>query len=130
MEKEEIYFKVGEVVWRKVGYSYQKATITAVDGERVTLGNREATSDDLLPVSVFAVPEEIRGIAFEASIYDYLVFRTYKSDRLSEIGRRGDCEGLYVEKSMCQIYRRQHFPGHPAGRADVLRLLAALEEQG
>ena len=129
MESDEIYFKVGDAVWRKVGYSYQRGIITAMDGERVTLGNTEATVDDLLPASIFAVPEEIRGIAFDVAVYDYLVFRTYKSNRLSKMGSREGAEGLYVEKPVCTTYRRQHFPGHRAGKADVFKLLAALEEQ-
>ncbi len=41
MEKDE--------VWRKGGYFYHKNTITAIDGEQVTLGNKEVTIDDLLP---------------------------------------------------------------------------------
>ena len=126
---EEVYFRVGDVVWRKMGYSYQKATITGIDGERVNLGGKEATIDDLLPASVFAVAEEIKGLVFEASIYEYLVFRTYKSNRLRDMGSREGAEGLYVEKPVCSTYRRQHFPGHPAGKYDVLKLLAALEEQ-
>jgi hypothetical protein len=129
MEKEEIYFKEGDDVWRKVGYAYQRGVITAIDGEKVTIGNKEATVDDLLPASVFAVAEEIKGLVFEASIYDYLVFRTYKSNRLRDIGDREGAEGLYVEKPVCSTYRRQHFPGHAAGKSDVLKLLAALEEQ-
>jgi hypothetical protein len=129
METEDIHFKVGDVVWRKVGYSYQKGIVTAIDGEKVTLGTKEATIDDLLPVSVFAVPEKIDGMAFEVSVYDYLVFRTYTSNRLSDMGRREAAEGLYVEKPVCSTYRRQHFPGHRAGKADVLKLLSDLEEQ-
>jgi hypothetical protein len=129
MEKEEIYFKEGDAVWRKVGYSYQKGVITAFDGEKVILGNKETTVDDLLPASVFAVAEEIKGLVFEASIYDYLVFRTYKSSRLRDMGGRENAEGLYVEKPVCSTYRRQHFPGHPAGKSDVLKLLAAPEAQ-
>ncbi len=46
------------------------------------------------------------------------------------MGAREKAEGLYVEKPVCDTYRRQHFPDHRAGRADVLRLLAELEEQG
>jgi hypothetical protein len=129
MENEEIYFKQGDDVWRKVGYSYQRGVITAMHGEKVTMGNKEATVDDLLPASVFAVAEEIKGLVFEASIYDYLVFRTYKSNRLRDMGGRESAEGLYVEQPVCSTYRRQHFPGHPAGKSDVLKLLAALEEQ-
>jgi hypothetical protein len=129
MENEQIYFKEGDDVWRKVGYSYQRVIITAIDGENVTVGNKEATVDDLLPASVFAVAEEIKGLVFEASIYDYLVFRTYKSNRLRDMGGRESAEGLYVEKPVCSTYRRQHFPGHPAGKSDVLKLLATLEEQ-
>ena len=128
MENEEIHFKEGDAVWCKVGYSYQRGVITAIDGEKVTIGNKEATVDDLLPASVFAVAEEIKGLVFEASIYDYLVFRTYKSNRLRDMGSREGAEGLYVEKPVCSTYRRQHFPGHRAGKADVLKLLAALEE--
>ena len=129
METEETYFKVGDVAWRKVGYSYQKGVITAIDGDRVTLGSKEATLDDLLPASIFAVPDEINGLVFEASIYDFLVFRTYRSGRLREMGNREGAEGLYVEKPVCSTYRRQHFARHGAGKADVLKLLAALEEQ-
>jgi len=129
MENEEIYFKAGDDVWRKVGYSYQRGVITAIDGEKVTIGNKEAAVDDLLPASVFAVPEEVRGIVFDASIYEYLVFRTYKSNRLRDMGGRETAEGLYVEKPVCSTYRRQHFAGHPAGKSDVLKLLAALEEE-
>ena len=129
MEKEEIYFNVGDEVWRKGGYFYQKSTITAIDGEKVTLGNKEATIDDLLPVSVFNVPEAITGLTYETHIYDYLVFRTYTSNRVTDMGAREKAEGVYVEKPVCENYRRQHFPGHPAGKADVLRLLAELEEQ-
>jgi hypothetical protein len=129
MEIDDSHFRVGDVVWRKMGHSYQKGVVTAIEGERVNLGNREATIDDLLPVSVFAVPEEINGIVFELSIYDYLVFRTYRSSRLSDMGSRDGAEGLYVEKPVCSTYRRQHFPGHRGGKADVLRLLADLEEQ-
>ena len=129
MGKDEIYFEVGDEVWRRVGHFYQRATITAIDGEQVDLGSRQATVDDLLPATVFAVPDEIRGLAYETHIYDYLVFRTYESSRMLEMGSRGNPEGLYVEKPVCDTYRRQHFPSHPAGRADVLRLLADLEEQ-
>jgi len=117
------------VVWRKVGHFYQKGTITAIDGERITLGKKEVGVDEILPASVFAVADDIQGLAFEASIYDYLVFRTYKSSRIMDMGRTGEPEGLYVEKPVCDHYRRQHFPKHPTGRAAVLRLLAALEEQ-
>lgn len=129
MESEGIYFKKGDEVWRKVGYAYQRRIITAIDGEKVILGNKEATIDDLLPASVFAVAKEIKGLVFEASIYDYLVFRTYKSNRLRDMGGREGAEGLYVEKPVCSTYQRQHFPGHAAGKSDVLKLLAALEEQ-
>jgi hypothetical protein len=128
---EKVYFKSGDVVWRRVGHFYQKSTITAIDDDQVTLGNKQATIDDLLPVAIFAVPDEIKGLAYETHIYDYLVFKTYKSNRMMDItASRGNPEGLYVEKPVCDTYRRQHFPGHPAGRADVLRLLADLEEQG
>ena len=128
---EKVYFKVGDEVWRRVGHFYQKTTITAMDGEQVTLGNKHATIDDLLPLTIFAVPGKIQGLAYETHIYDYLVFRTYKSNRMMDMTTaRNTPEGLYVEKPVCDTYRRQHFPGHPAGRADVLRLLADLEEQG
>jgi hypothetical protein len=129
MEKDEVYFKVGEEVWRKGGYFYHKSTITAIEGEKVTLGNKEATIDDLLPAAVFTVPAEVKGLAYETHIYDYLVFRTYASNRMTDMGAREKAEGLYVEKPVCDTYRRQHFPGHQAGKADVLRLLADLEEQ-
>jgi len=129
MEEEKVYFKVGDQVWRKGGYFYQRSTITAMDGDRVTLGNKEATLDDLLPASIFAVPEQIEGLTYETHIYDYLVFRTYTSNRVTDMGARDKAEGLYVEKPVCDNYRRQHFPGHSAGKADVLRLLANLEEQ-
>jgi hypothetical protein len=129
MEQEKVYFKVGDEVWRKGGYFYQKSAITAMDGDKVTLGNKEATIDDLLPASIFAVPDEIEGLTYETHIYDYLVFRTYCSNRVRDMGDREKAEGLYVEKPVCDRYRRQHFPGHPAGKADVLRLLAKLEEQ-
>ena len=129
MENEEIHFKKDDTIWCKVGYSYQKGVITTINSERVTIRNKETTVDDLLPASVFAVAEEIKGLVFEASIYDYLVFRTYKSNRLRDMGGRESAEGLYVEKPVCSTYRRQHFPGHPAGKSDVLKLLAALEEQ-
>ncbi len=49
---------------------------------------------------------------------------------MMDMGAREKAEGLYVEKPVCDNYRRQHFPGHPAEKADVLRLLAELEEQG
>jgi hypothetical protein len=129
MEKNEIHFKIGDAVWRRVGHFYQKGTITAMEGEKVALGKKHATVDDLLPGSIFAVPDEIKGLAYEAHIYDYLVFRTYTSSRMMDMGTSGNPEGLYVEKPVCDNYRRQHFPEHPAGKADVLRLLAALEEQ-
>jgi hypothetical protein len=45
------------------------------------------------------------------------------------MGNREKAEGLYVEKPVCDNYRRQHFPGHPTGKADVLKLLVKLEEQ-
>ena len=129
MEEEKVYFKVNDEVWRKGGYFYQRSTITAIDGEKVTLGNKEATIDDLLPASIFNVPDAIKGLTYETHIYDYLVFRTYTSNRVTDMGTREKAEGLYVEKPVCETYRRQHFPGHPAGKADVLRLLANLEEQ-
>jgi hypothetical protein len=129
MEEEKVYFKVGDEVWRKGGYFYQRSTITAMDGHKVTLGNKEATIDELLPASVFNVPEVIEGLTYETHIYDYLVFRTYTSNRVTDMGAREKAEGLYVEKPVCDKYRRQHFSGHPAGKADVLRLLANLEEQ-
>ena len=128
MQNDENHFKVGDVVWRRTGHFYQKCNITAMDGEKVTLGNKQASIDDLLPGSIFAVPDEIKGLAYETHIYDYLVFRTYASGRMMDMGAKGKPEGLYVEKPVCETYRRQHFPGHPAGRPDVLRLLAALEE--
>ncbi len=56
MENDEVYFKVGDEVWRKGGYFYQRSTITAMDGDKVTFGNKESTIDELLPASVFAVP--------------------------------------------------------------------------
>ncbi len=126
---EEIHFKVGDEVWRRVGHYYQRATITEIDGEQVSLGNKRASIDDLLPAPTFAVSGEVKGLAYETHIYDYLVFRTYKSHRMRDMGARGNPEGLYVEKPVCDTYRRQHFPGHLAGRADVLRLLADLEDQ-
>jgi hypothetical protein len=129
MEEEKVYFKVGDEVWRRGGYFYQRSTITAMDGDKVTLGNKESTIDELLPASVFNVPEAIEGLTYETHIYDYLVFRTYTSNRVTDMGAREKAEGLYVEKPVCDKYRRQHFPGHPAGKADVLRLLANLEEQ-
>jgi hypothetical protein len=129
MEEEKVYFKVGDEVWRKGGYFYQRTTITAMDGDTVTLGNKESTIDELLPASVFDVPPTIEGLTYETHIYDYLVFRTYTSKRVTDMGAREKAEGLYVEKPVCDKYRRQHFPGHPAGKADVLRLLASLEEQ-
>ena len=128
-ENEEIHYKVGDEVWRKSGYFYQRGTITEVDGEKVTLGSKEATVDDILPVAVFAVSSDVKGLAYETHVYDYLVFRTYRSNRIMDIRAREKTEGLYVEKPVCDTYRRQHFPGHSAGRADVLRLLAELEEQ-
>jgi hypothetical protein len=130
MEKEEIYYNVGDEVWRRGGHFYQRSTITAIDGEKVTLENKEATIDDLLPVSVFNVPDAIKGLTYETHIYDYLVFRTYASNRVRDMGAREKAEGVYVERPVCENYRRQHFPGHRAGKADVLRLLAELEEQG
>lgn len=129
MEEEKVYFKVGDEVWRKGGYFYQRSTITAMDGDTVTLGNKESSIDELLPVSVFNVPPTIEGLTYETHIYDYLVFRTYTSNRVTDMGAREKAEGLYVEKPVCDNYRRQHFSGHPAGKADVLRLLASLEEQ-
>ena len=129
LDKEGSYFKAGDEVWRRLGHFYQKATITEINEEQVSLGKKEATIDDILPVSIFAVPSEIKGLAYETHIYDYLVFRTYKSSRMMDMGAKGNPEGLYVEKPVCDTYRRQHFPGHPAGRADVLRLLADLEDQ-
>ena len=129
MENQEIHYKVGDEVWRKGGYFYQRSTITAMEGEKVTLGNKESTIDDLLPASIFAVPDHIKGLAYETHIYDYLVFRTYESGRMMDMGAREKAEGLYVEKPVCDNYRRQHFPDHPAGKADVLRLLADLEQQ-
>jgi hypothetical protein len=129
MEEEKVYFKVGDEVWRKGGYFYQRTTITAMDGDTVTLGNKESTIDELLPASVFDVPPTIEGLTYETHIYDYLVFRTYTSKRVTDMGAREKAEGLYVEKPVCDKYRRQHFSGHPTGKADVLRLLASLEEQ-
>ena len=129
MENDEIHFKVGDKVWRKAGYFYQRSTIEGIEGEKVTLGNKEVTIDDLLPATIFAVPEQIKGLAYETHINDFLVFRTYESGRMRDLGAREKAEGLYVEKPVCENYRRQHFPGHPAGKADVLRLLADLEEQ-
>ena len=129
MEEEKVYFKVGDEVWRKGGYFYQRTTITAMDGDTVTLGNKESSIDELLPVSVFDVPHEIEGLTYETHIYDYLVFRTYTSNRVTDMGAREKAEGLYVEKPVCDKYRRQHFPGHPAEKVDVLRLLADLEQQ-
>ena len=130
MEEEKVYFKVGDEVWRKGGYFYQKSAITAMDGDKVSLGNKEATIDELLPISVFNVPPTIVGLTYDTHIYEYLVFRTYTSDRVTDMGSREKAEGLYVEKPVCDRYRRQHFPGHPVGKADVLKLLANLEEQG
>jgi len=129
LDDDKSHFKVSDEVWRRVGHFYQRLTITAIDGEQVALGKKQATIDDILPISIFAVPNEIKGLAYETHIYDYLVFRTYKSSRMMEMGARGNPEGLYVEKPVCDTYRRQHFPGHPAAKADVLRLLADLEEQ-
>jgi len=129
MEEEKVYFKVGDEVWRKGGYFYQRGTITAIDGDKVTLGNKESTIDEILPASVFKVPEGIEGLTYETHIYEYLVFRTYTSNRVTDMGAREKAEGLYVEKPVCDNYRRQHFPGHPAGKADGLRLLAAREAQ-
>ena len=129
MDEEKVYYSVGDEVWRRGGYFYQRNTITAVDGDKVSLGNKEASIDDLIPGSIFAVPDEIEGLTYETHIYDYLVFRTYTSNRVRDMGNREKAEGLYVEKPVCDNYRRQHFPGHPAGKADVLRLLANLEEQ-
>ena len=34
MENDEVYYKVGDKVWRKGGYFYHKGTITTIDGER------------------------------------------------------------------------------------------------
>ena len=130
MEEEKVYFKVGDEVWRQGAYFYQRGAITAIDGDKVSLGNKEATIDDLLPISVFNVPPTIVGLTYETHIYEYLVFRTYTSDRVTDMGSREKAEGLYVEKPVCDRYRRQHFPGHPVGKADVLKLLANLEEQG
>ena len=130
LNNEESYFKVGDEVWHRVGHFYQRLAITAIDGEQVTLGKKQSTIDAILPVSIFALPSEINGLVYETHIYDYLVFKTYTSNRMIQMGARGNPEGLYVEKPVCDTYRRQHFPGHPAGRADVLRLLANLEEQG
>ena len=129
MEEDKVYFEVGDEVWLKGGYFYQRGTITSMDGDKVTLGNRESTIDDLLPVSIFNVPKEIVGLTYETHIYEYLVFRTYTSNRVRDMDNRGKAEGLYVEQSVSETYRRQHFPGNPAAKADVLRLLAHLEEQ-
>ena len=65
VENQEIHFKVGDEVWRKGGYFYQRSTITAMEGDRVTLGNKDSTIDDLLPASIFAVPDHIKGLAYE-----------------------------------------------------------------
>jgi hypothetical protein len=129
MEEDKVYYNVGDQVWRKGGHFYQRSIITAMDGDKVSLGDKEATVDDLLPSSIFAVPDEIEGLTYETHIYDYLVFRTYTSNRVRDMGSREKAEGLYVEKPVCDNYRRQHFPEHPAGKADVLKLLANLEEQ-
>ena len=129
MEEEKVYFKVGDEVWRKGGYFYQRNTITAMDGDKVSLGSKDATIDEILPVSVFDVPSTITGLTYETHIYEYLVFRTYTSNRATDMGSREKAEGLYVEKPVCDRYRRQHFPGHSAAKVDVLRLLASLEEQ-
>ena len=129
MEEEKVYFKVGDEVWRKGGYFYQRNTITGMDGDKVSLGNKAATIDEILPVSVFDVPSTITGLTYETHIYEYLVFRTYTSNRVTDMGSREKAEGLYVEKPVCDRYRRQHFPGHSAAKVDVLRLLASLEEQ-
>ena len=129
MEKDEMHFKVGDEVWRKAGYFYQRSTVEDIEGEKVTLGNKDVSIDDLLPASIFAVPEQIKGLAYETHIYDYLVFRSYESGRMMDMGAREKAEGLYMEKPVCENYRRQHFPGHAAGKADVLRLLADLELQ-
>jgi len=129
VENEEIHFKVGDEVWRKAGYFYQRNTIKGIEGETATLENKEVTIDDLLPASIFSLPHEIKGLAYETHIYDYLVFRTYESGRMRDMGAREKAEGLYVEKPVCDNYRRQHFPGHPAEKVDVLRLLADLEQQ-
>ena len=129
IQEEEFHFKVNDEVWHKGGYFYQKATITAIEGEQVTLGNEEATIDNLLPASIFNVPDGIVGLTYETHIYNYLVFRTYTSNLVSDMDAREKAEGLYVEKSVGETYQRQHFPGRPAGKADVLRLLADLEER-
>ena len=129
MEEDKAYFEVGDEVWHKEGYFYQRGTITSMDGDKVTLGKKESTIDDLLPVSIFNVPEEIVGLTYETHIYEYLVFRTYTSNRVRDMDSRGKAEGLYVEQSVGETYQRRHFPGRPAGKADVLRLLAELEAQ-
>ena len=128
MDNERPLFHSGDPVWQRIGQFYRRTTITSIDGEKALLGEKEASIDSLLPEATFAVSDEIRGIAFEASIYDYLVFKTYTTDRLLEMGKRGDPEGLYVEKSDCDCYRRKHFPGHDSTRPAILRLLANLEE--
>ena len=129
VEPEKVHFEVGDEVWRKGGYFYQRNTITAVDGKKVMLGDNEAALDDLLPVSIFAVSDKIKGLTYETHIYDFLVFRTYTSNELTDMENREKAEGLYVEKSEAETYRREHFPNHPSGKADVLRLLANLAEQ-
>jgi hypothetical protein len=122
-------YRVGDVIWRKAGYCYQKATITAIDERGVMLGAQEAGTDELLPVSTFVVADNVVGIIYAASIYEYLVFRTSTSDRFAEMDSEPHLEGLYVERSIGDGIVRRHFPGHPTGKADILRLLARLEEE-
>ncbi|MFP3869986.1 MAG: hypothetical protein ACLFVT_03780 [Syntrophobacteria bacterium] len=122
-------FDVGDVVWHKEGYCYHRATVTGIDGETVLIGDEKAAMDNILPGSTFVVSDEVMGLTYAASIYEYLVFRTHKTDRFAEMATDAHVEGLYVEGSIGDGIVRQHFPGHPTGKADILRLLADLEEQ-
>ena len=98
--------------------------------ERGDPENKEATIDDLLPAAVFAVPAEVKGLTYETHIYDYLVFRTYSSNWVTDMGAREKAEGLYVEKPVCDTYRRQHFPATEPEGLMFCGCLAELEEQG
>ena len=103
VENEEIHFKVGNEVWRKAGYFYQRNTIKGIEGETVTLENKEVTIDDLLPASIFALPDEIKGLAYETHIYDYLVFRTYESGRMRDMGAREMLPSIIVTHRFLHI---------------------------
>ena len=121
--EQGVVWRAGDEVWRRQGLFWQLKKISRITDRGLFVDGRLVPADRLRPAGAFDLPGSIRGLALEAEVYDYRVYRAYESERLSDLGRRGEVRGLYVEFLGCQGLAASYFPGHSPERAEVLELL-------